>query len=146
MAARELTTRIAPRSLRYLRISAFIIVLLAWAIAVRAQPSVSLPLKHLSLEQLIDVEITSVAKNEQKISAAAAAVYVITDEEIRRSGVTTIPEALRLVTVSRVDGNRWEIGIRGFGLGQNFVAEHHAECSGGTKNRRGICTKGTWRW
>jgi iron complex outermembrane recepter protein len=75
-------------------------------------------LKQLSLEQLMDIEITSVAKKEQKVSATAAAISVITQEEIRRSGVTTIAEALRLapgVTVSRIDGNSWAIGIRGFG-------------------------------
>jgi iron complex outermembrane receptor protein len=85
-----------------------------------ASTAQSQALKQLSLEQLMDIEITSVAKKEQKVSATAAAIYVITEEEIRRSGVTTIAEALRLapgVTVSRIDGNSWAIGIRGFGSG-----------------------------
>ncbi|MGH7852324.1 MAG: TonB-dependent receptor plug domain-containing protein [Candidatus Binatia bacterium] len=66
----------------------------------------------------MDVEITSVAKKEQRVADTAAAIFVITQEDIRRSGATSIPEALRLapgVTVSRVDGNSWAIGIRGFG-------------------------------
>src|SRR5439155_26194658 len=48
------------------------------------------------------------------------AIYVITQEEIHRSGVTNIPEALRLapgVTVSRINSNSWAIGVRGFGTG-----------------------------
>lgn len=77
-------------------------------------------LRQLSLEQLMNVEVTSVAKKEQRVADTAAAIYVINQEEIRRSGVTTIAEALRLapgVTVSRIDGNSWAIGIRGFGNG-----------------------------
>jgi iron complex outermembrane receptor protein len=94
------------------------------------EPPSSIPsLKQLSLEQLADLEVTSVARKEQKIADTAAAIYVITQEEIHRSGVTTIPEALRLapgVTVSRADGNgadpsrltggSWGIGVRGFGF------------------------------
>ena len=75
-------------------------------------------LKQLSLEQLMDIEVTSVAKKERKVADTAAAIYVITQEEIRRSGVTSIPEALRLapgVVVSRIDANKWSIGVRGFG-------------------------------
>src|SRR6266545_35396 len=91
----------------------------------RAQVSGSQPdplhqLKQLSLEQLMNIEVTSVAKKEQKVGETAAAIFVITQEEIRRSGVTSIPEALRLapgVTVSRIDGNSWAIGVRGFGSG-----------------------------
>jgi iron complex outermembrane receptor protein len=84
-----------------------------------AQTQSSLPaLKKLSLEQLMDLEGTSVAKKEQRVAETAAAIYVITQEEIRRSGVTSIPEALRLasgVQVSRIDSNKWSIGVRGFG-------------------------------
>lgn len=75
-------------------------------------------LKQLTLEQLMDVEITSVAKKEQRVGDTAAAIYVVTQEEIRRSGVTSIPEALRLapgVTVSRINSSQWAIGVRGFG-------------------------------
>jgi iron complex outermembrane recepter protein len=95
-------------------------ILLSFVASAQAQTPPSSSLRQLSLEQLMDIEITSVAKKEQKVSATAAAIYVITEEEIRRSGVTTIAEALRLapgVTVSRIDGNSWAIGIRGFGSG-----------------------------
>ena len=83
------------------------------------QSSNPLPdLKQLSLEQLMDIEVTSVAKKEQRWAETPAAIYVITQEEIRRSGATSIPEALRLapgVQVSRIDANKWSIGVRGFG-------------------------------
>jgi iron complex outermembrane receptor protein len=91
------------------------------ALGAEAKPQTALPaLKQLSLEQLMDVEVTSVSKKEQRVADTAAAIFVISQEDIRRSGVTTIAEALRLapgVTVSRIDGNSWTIGIRGFGNG-----------------------------
>jgi iron complex outermembrane recepter protein len=86
----------------------------------KPQQDPSSVLKQLSLEQLMDIEITSVAKKEQKVSETAAAIFVITQEEIRRSGVTSIPEALRLapgVTVSRINSNSWAIGVRGLASG-----------------------------
>jgi outer membrane receptor for ferrienterochelin and colicin len=80
----------------------------------KGQQQDSLPvLKQLSLEQLMDIEVTSVAKKEQTVRETAAAIYVITEEEIRRSGVRSIPEALRLapgVNVSRIVSNKWSIG------------------------------------
>jgi iron complex outermembrane recepter protein len=74
-------------------------------------------LSELDLEQLLDVEIVSVSRRSERQSDAAAAVSVITREDIRRSGVTSIPEALRLVPgvqVSSIDANKWAVGIRGF--------------------------------
>jgi len=65
----------------------------------------------------MNMQVTSVSKKEQKLSKTGAAVFVITQEDIRRSGVTNIPDALRLapgVDVARVDANRWAISIRGF--------------------------------
>lgn len=75
-------------------------------------------LKQLSLEQLSQIEVTTPSKEPTKVSQTAAAIFVITGEDIRRSGATSIPEALRLapgVEVARIDGNNWAIGIRGFG-------------------------------
>lgn len=74
-------------------------------------------LTDLSLDELMQVNITSVSKKSEKLSEAIAAVYVVTRNEIRRSGATSIPEALRLVPgvdVSQIDPNKWAIGIRGF--------------------------------
>lgn len=71
----------------------------------------------LSLDQLADIEITSAAKKLQKISLTAASVFVLKQDDIKRSGVTTIPDALRMVPgvqVAKLDANKWAISIRGF--------------------------------
>jgi iron complex outermembrane receptor protein len=71
----------------------------------------------MSLEELVDVEVTSVSKKREPRLEAAAAIYVITQEDIRRSGATTLAEALRLapgVQVARINASQWAIGIRGF--------------------------------
>ena len=70
-----------------------------------------------SIEDLMDIEVTSVSKKEERLFQTAAAVYVITQEEIRRSGLTSIPELLRLapgIQVARIDGSKWAITARGF--------------------------------
>ncbi|MBF0508745.1 MAG: Plug domain-containing protein, partial [Deltaproteobacteria bacterium] len=74
-------------------------------------------LSSLSLQELMEIEIVSAAKKPETVSESAAAVYVITQDDIRRSGATCIPEALRLapgVEVARIDTNQWAITIRGF--------------------------------
>jgi len=74
-------------------------------------------LTELSLEELMNVEVTSVSKKPERLSDAAAAVYVITREDIRRSGYTSIPEILRLapnLQVARVDSSQYAITARGF--------------------------------
>ncbi len=74
-------------------------------------------LMALSLEELTSLEVTSVSRKSQKVSEAAAAVFVITQHDIRRSGATSIPEALRLapgLSVARIDGSKWAISSRGF--------------------------------
>lgn len=75
-------------------------------------------LKQLSLEQLGNIEVSTASKSPEQVWDTPAAIYVITQEDIERSGATTIPEALRLapgVEVARIDANKWSIGIRGFG-------------------------------
>lgn len=74
-------------------------------------------LAELSLADLMDIEVTSVSKKAERLTDAAAAITVITNDDIRRSGMTTVPEVLRLVPgvqVARVDANRWAISARGF--------------------------------
>ena len=71
----------------------------------------------LSMEDLMNMEVTSVSKRTQKVADAAAAVFVLTQDDIRRSGATSIPDALRLVPglqVARLDENKWAIASRGF--------------------------------
>jgi iron complex outermembrane receptor protein len=77
----------------------------------------STDLSQASLEDLMNIQVTSVSKKEQKLSQAGAAIFVITQEDIRRSGATNIPDLLRLapgVDVARVSANQWAISIRGF--------------------------------
>jgi iron complex outermembrane receptor protein len=88
---------------------------IAWPQADETSPT---QLKQLNLEQLGDVEVTTKSKAPEQVWKTAAAVYVITQDDIRRSGATSIPEALRLapgVEVARIDTDKWSIGIRGFG-------------------------------
>ena len=76
-------------------------------------------LKKLPLEALVDVQITSAARRPELLSHASSAIDVITSEDIRRSGVTNIPDALRLATamqVAQIDGHTWAITTRGFNI------------------------------
>jgi iron complex outermembrane receptor protein len=75
------------------------------------------PLGQLSLEDLMQVEVTSVAKKPQKLANVAAAVHVINADDIRLSGANSLPEVLRLapgVDATRSSGNRWAVSTRGF--------------------------------
>jgi iron complex outermembrane receptor protein len=81
------------------------------------QPAPS-TLKNLSLEELSQIDVTSPSKEPTPALRSPVAIYVITGEDIRRSGVTTIPDALRMapgVEVAQIDASKWSIGIRGFG-------------------------------
>jgi len=72
---------------------------------------------EMSLEELMDVEITSLSRYPQDLRGAAAAVTVLTRTDIRRAGATTVPDALRLVPgvqVARVGAGAWAISARGF--------------------------------
>jgi iron complex outermembrane receptor protein len=71
----------------------------------------------MSVEDLMNMQVTSVSKRTQKVADAAAAVFVITQEDIQRSGARNIPETLRMVPgieVARLDSNKWAISTRGF--------------------------------
>ena len=71
----------------------------------------------LTLEQLSSIEVTSVSKRPERLADAAASVFVINAEDIRRSGATTLPEALRLapnLQVARADADQYAISARGF--------------------------------
>ena len=73
-------------------------------------------LADLSLEELLDLEVYSVSRVGEPIADAPAAVYVVTREEIRRNGVTSLPDALRGVPgleVARIDANKWGTSARG---------------------------------
>ncbi len=75
-------------------------------------------LTEMSLEELMNVEVTSVSKKSESLHEAAAAIYVLTSEDIRRSGAANIPDLLRLVpgvNVARLTSNSWSVTARGFG-------------------------------
>jgi iron complex outermembrane receptor protein len=75
-------------------------------------------LTQASLEELGQIEVTTASKEPVKAARIPAAIYVITQEDIRRSGASSIPEVLRLapgVEVARIDSNTWSLGVRGFG-------------------------------
>ena len=97
------------------------LVLLAFTGSILAQtqsvPQSAAKLKTLSMEQLMDIEVTSVSKRPEKLSETASAIQVITQADIRRSGATSLPEALRLASnleVAQVDSHQWAISARGF--------------------------------
>lgn len=84
----------------------------------RAQSGADAPdVTNMSVEDLMNLQVTSVSKRAQRVADAAAAVFVITQDDIERSGARSIPEALRMVPgleVARIDQNKWAIGSRGF--------------------------------
>lgn len=74
------------------------------------------PFFDLDLKEVLNLEITSVSKKPQTVSQAAAAVFVITSDDIRRSGATSIPEVLRMapgVQVARISSSVWAVSARG---------------------------------
>ena len=71
----------------------------------------------MSLEELVDYRLMSMSRKEQRVADMAAAAYVISADEIRRSGAQSIPEALRLVpglNVAQISANHWAVSSRGF--------------------------------
>ena len=116
----------------------FMFVWLCWAatvpapvLAQGAQPasfsSEDVDLTELSLQDLLELEVTIAARSSEKLSSSPAAVYVLTGDEIRRSGHSSVQEALRMVPgfyVSHWTTNAWDVTSRGFGsgLGQTNLA------------------------
>ncbi|MFZ5774913.1 MAG: TonB-dependent receptor plug domain-containing protein [Thermodesulfobacteriota bacterium] len=89
----------------------------ALGLTIAATPVAAASIARFSLEELMTMEITSSSKKAEALSQADSAVFVITQEDLRRSGVTTIPEALRMVPgveAQRIDANKWAISSRGF--------------------------------
>jgi iron complex outermembrane receptor protein len=74
-------------------------------------------LKRLSLEQLMDIEVTAVSRRPERLAGTASAIQIITGDDIRRSGASSIPEALRLapnLQVAQVNSSQWAVSARGF--------------------------------
>jgi len=102
---------------KQIRIPVFLL-LAALSIPALSQVRMGSPdLSERSLEELAKIDVISVAKKEQKLDRTAAAVFVITQEDILRGGFSSIAEALRIVPglqVARIDSNKWAISSRGF--------------------------------
>ncbi|MEM9690600.1 MAG: Plug domain-containing protein, partial [Pseudomonadota bacterium] len=72
----------------------------------------------LSIEELVNLEVTSVNRKAESLFDTSSAVHVITRDDIERHGIRSIPEALRLapgVSSLQIDSNKWSIATRGFG-------------------------------
>jgi iron complex outermembrane receptor protein len=117
--------RVRSRIIAHAAILPAVLLLAAWRAPLRAEGMDDPPagqmkdkqLKQLSLEDLGKVVVTSVSKEPEQVWNTPAAIFVLTQEDIRRSGMTSIPELLRLVPgldVARVNSNQWSISIRGF--------------------------------
>lgn len=99
----------------------FLFILCLVSIALPLAPALaensSSSLGQISLEDLMQVEVTSVSKKPQRLANVAAAVHVISAEDIRLSGANSLPEVLRLapgIDATRFSGNRWAVSARGF--------------------------------
>src|SRR3984957_12745521 len=74
-------------------------------------------LADMTLEQLVSVKVTSVAKEQTDLFTSPAAISVVSSDDIRRMGITSLPEALRLVPgmdVAQINANEWAVSARGF--------------------------------
>ena len=93
------------------------VVLFAMALLAAEAQIAQADLTALQIEDLMNVNVTSASKKEQKISRVAAAIFVISEEDIRRSGATNIPDLLRMVPgleVAQINPSTWAISARGF--------------------------------
>lgn len=109
---------LAPRPVGHILLIAALAGVMGWPHRGLAQSgqTADRSLVQMSLAQLGTVEVTTTSKEPEEVWNTPAAVFVLTQEDIRRAGVTTIPEALRLVPgvqVSRIDQDHWAVGIRG---------------------------------
>src|SRR5690348_12085230 len=106
-----------PQTVRFMRQVLALVLLFTTRTFAAPQQSDIPDVTAMSMEDLMNMQVTSVSKRSQKLADAAAAVFVITQDDIRRSGATSIPEALRMVPgiqVARIDENKWAIASRGF--------------------------------
>jgi len=98
---------------RILALSAMLLLLVSPCWSQQQAPD----LTKVNIEDLMNMEVTSVSKKEQKLSRVASAIFVITQEDIQQSGATNIPDLLRMVPgidVAQINANTWAISARGF--------------------------------
>ena len=100
-----------------MRAAACELVLLVFALTATHAQNAEPDLTTLQIEDLMNVDVTSASRKEQKLSEVPAAVFVITKEDIQRSGATNIPDLLRMVPgleVAQINPSTWAISARGF--------------------------------
>jgi iron complex outermembrane recepter protein len=100
--------------LRPFHLAGQIVLIIALVAIARAQANTDLT--DRSLEDLMNIKVTSVSKTEQPLAHAASAIFVITADDIRRSGATNIPDLLRMVPgvdVAQINGSSWAVSARG---------------------------------
>ncbi|MBF0502131.1 MAG: TonB-dependent receptor plug domain-containing protein [Candidatus Riflebacteria bacterium] len=107
-------------SLSYRHVFTLFLIFALWVLPVTCLWGKPLELSNLSIDELMKLEvipvITSVSRRPEKVYETPAAVFVITAEDIRRSGAKTLPDILRLgpgINVARIDGSNWAISARG---------------------------------
>src|SRR5882762_7912119 len=98
-------------------LSVVTVALSCFVAGANAQTLATSSLADMSLEELANLEVTSVSRRAERLADAPAALYVITGDDIHRSGVTSLAEALRLapnLEVARIDARQYAISARGF--------------------------------
>ncbi|RSZ59512.1 TonB-dependent receptor [Massilia atriviolacea] len=100
------------------------LLLPAWPAAAQLSPAAADAMADMSIEELANIQVTSVSKKPERLGAAAASVFVITADDIRRSGAATLPELLRLapnLQVAQSSRYSYAISARGFNSSRNTV-------------------------
>jgi iron complex outermembrane receptor protein len=103
--------------MRHTTRAALLTIFAAWSVDASAQGRTAPDLTRATIEDLMNITITSASRKEERAAGVAAAVYVITQDDIRRSGMTTLPDLLRLapgVQVAQINANKWAVSVRGF--------------------------------
>ena len=109
--------QIRANALRPVRHSCLLALLFSFILPTSTALSQELDLISLSLEELMEIQVALVSRTPERLGDVPAAVYALTAEDLRRAGVRSLPDALRLVPgvqVARVDANKWAITTRGF--------------------------------
>ncbi len=106
-----IAVRLARRVLLF-----YILCLLAGSVFASNKPLLKHEVMSLSLEELMDVKVSTVSRKPESLKDVPAAVFVISQEDIRRSTANSIPELLRMapgLSVARIDGSKWSVTSRG---------------------------------
>ncbi|MGA8012109.1 MAG: TonB-dependent receptor plug domain-containing protein [Candidatus Acidiferrales bacterium] len=129
---RKRTVAVGHGARRFIRTAALSAILASFSLPAWSQQN-SADLTEQSLEDLMNREVTSVSKKAEKLSDTASAVFVITQEDIRRSGSRNLPDLLRMVPgadVTQLDANTWAVSVRGLNERTEFATETQLADSG----------------